>query len=422
MDRGGARRGQSAAPPRPRRPHTPLPCCVPRSRGWCRPACTTTSQPRNADVSAGTCERVGRPRVRIAVEPAEISRHRAHGEAASAESGDRTRPDEAPRAEDCERDPLHDAMLSGKLGPRQRPSEEKLIAMDLERTYDCVVVGSGASGGTLAYGSRSGARRSCSSSGGPSSSPRPRTVTRRTAIGFPQSDYGPSRSLPCVGGPTKFYGAALYRLREVDFQATRLETGESAAWPITYSELEPYYSAAEQVYAVHGASDGDPTEPSRSAPYPYPPIPHQGMVKGLVERLQDNGVAVSACSPGSRLPGGRQVRPLRHVRCVLLPPRRQDGRRDRVHPAGRRDRERDAGDRHGVPSRALLPRRQARHGRLAPARRGRVDRPRGLRGGVRGSARLPRPARGNHGPRRIPTELETTTGASAGTCAATRSR
>ncbi|MGD0525145.1 MAG: GMC family oxidoreductase [Polyangiaceae bacterium] len=170
--------------------------------------------------------------------------------------------------------------------------------MDLERTYDCVVVGSGASGGTLAYGlAKRGAKVLLVERGTfvkpPASHGHPPDT-----IGFPQSDYGPSRSLPCVGGPTKFYGAALYRLREVDFQATRLETGESAAWPITYSELEPYYSAAEQVYAVHGASDGDPTEPFRSAPYPYPPIPHQGMVEGLVRRLQDNGVAVSAVPRG----------------------------------------------------------------------------------------------------------------------------
>src|SRR5580658_5742390 len=163
--------------------------------------------------------------------------------------------------------------------------------------YDCVIVGSGASGGTLAYGL---ARKGCSVllvESGDFVKP-PVGHDGLDKIGFAQSDYGPSRSLPCVGGPTKFYGAALYRLREVDFEATRLETGESAAWPITYSELEPYYSAAEQVYAVHGASAGDPTEPFRSAPYPYPPIPHQGMVEGLVRRLQDNGVAVSAVPRG----------------------------------------------------------------------------------------------------------------------------
>jgi choline dehydrogenase-like flavoprotein len=96
-----------------------------------------------------------------------------------------------------------------------------------------------------------------------------------------------------VGGPTKFYGSALYRLREGDFEETRLETGVSAAWPFTYREMERYYSDAERIYAVHGSSSGDPTEPPRAGPYPYPPIPHQGLVKSLVERVQATGVPVS---------------------------------------------------------------------------------------------------------------------------------
>src|SRR5271170_2379524 len=155
--------------------------------------------------------------------------------------------------------------------------------------YDCVIVGSGASGGTLAYAlAKKGCKVLLVESGDFVKPPAQHDEPNR--IGFAQSEYGPSRSLPCVGGPTKFYGAALYRLREADFEATRLETGESAAWPVSYSELEPYYSDAESIYRVHGSSTGDPTEPPRAKPYPYPPIPHQGMVKSLVERIQATGV------------------------------------------------------------------------------------------------------------------------------------
>src|SRR5580693_6956353 len=137
--------------------------------------------------------------------------------------------------------------------------------MDLATGYDCVVVGSGASGGTLAYGL---AKKGCKVllvESGDFVKPPPGHDPGDPRIGFAQSEYGPSGSLPCVGGPTKFYGSALYRLREVDFERTRLENGESPAWPITYREIEPYYCAAEELYAVHGASAGDPTEPSRSA-------------------------------------------------------------------------------------------------------------------------------------------------------------
>jgi choline dehydrogenase-like flavoprotein len=157
--------------------------------------------------------------------------------------------------------------------------------------YDCVIVGSGASGGTLAYGLARQGRRVLLVESGDFVKP-PAGLESLDRIGFAQSEYGPSRSLPCVGGPTKFYGAALYRLREMDFEATTLETGESAAWPLSYKELEPYYAAAETIYRVHGSSAGDPTEPPRATPYPYPPIPHQGVIKSLVERIEATGVPV----------------------------------------------------------------------------------------------------------------------------------
>ena len=73
-----------------------------------------------------------------------------------------------------------------------------------------------------------------------------------------------------VGGATKLYGAALYRLRAEDFGELHHHDGISPAWPISYDELEPYYTLAEQHYEVHGARGEDPTEPPASAPYPFP--------------------------------------------------------------------------------------------------------------------------------------------------------
>ena len=55
-----------------------------------------------------------------------------------------------------------------------------------------------------------------------------------------------------------------------DFGELRHHDGISPAWPISYDELEPYYTHAEQLYQVHGARGEDPTEPPASAPYPYP--------------------------------------------------------------------------------------------------------------------------------------------------------
>src|SRR5207245_1857099 len=63
-----------------------------------------------------------------------------------------------------------------------------------------------------------------------------------------------------VGGATKMYGAALYRLRREDFGEIRHYDGVSPAWPLAYEEMEPYYTKAEQMYHVHGARGEDPTE------------------------------------------------------------------------------------------------------------------------------------------------------------------
>ncbi|HEX6579459.1 MAG TPA: dehydrogenase, partial [Actinomycetota bacterium] len=51
-----------------------------------------------------------------------------------------------------------------------------------------------------------------------------------------------------VGGATKLYGAALYRLREKDFGELKYPDGISPAWPIGYSDMEQYYTLAEQLY------------------------------------------------------------------------------------------------------------------------------------------------------------------------------
>jgi len=92
-----------------------------------------------------------------------------------------------------------------------------------------------------------------------------------------------------VGGATKFYGAALYRLRAEDFGELRHHAGLSPAWPISYDELEPYYTQAEQLYQVHGARGEDPTEPPASAPYPFPPLSHEPRIQQLADDLAAAG-------------------------------------------------------------------------------------------------------------------------------------
>jgi choline dehydrogenase-like flavoprotein len=92
-----------------------------------------------------------------------------------------------------------------------------------------------------------------------------------------------------VGGATKLYGAALYRLRAEDFGELRHHDGVSPTWPISYDELEPYYTKAEQAYEVHGARGEDPTEPPASAPYPFPALSHEPRIQQLADDLEAAG-------------------------------------------------------------------------------------------------------------------------------------
>jgi choline dehydrogenase-like flavoprotein len=92
-----------------------------------------------------------------------------------------------------------------------------------------------------------------------------------------------------VGGSTKLYGAALYRLREEDFGELRHHDGISPAWPIGYDEMEPYYTLAEELYQVHGERGEDPTEPPASGPYPFPAVSHEPRIQQLSDDLAAAG-------------------------------------------------------------------------------------------------------------------------------------
>ncbi len=92
-----------------------------------------------------------------------------------------------------------------------------------------------------------------------------------------------------VGGATKVYGAALYRLRPADFGQIRYSGGISPAWPVSYDDFEPYYSKAEWLYRVHGAHGLDPTEGRWSRQYPWPPVSNEPRIERLSQALQRGG-------------------------------------------------------------------------------------------------------------------------------------
>ena len=179
-------------------------------------------------------------------------------------------------------------MMQGRV--MYKPSDE----------VDFVIVGSGASGGVLAKELSTNGFRVVVLEQGPylnekdfthdeikifgqnllTNHPKEQPVTFRkttadTAKKQPAVMYG-----RCVGGSSVHFTANYWRLHEIDF----IEHGKTgdipganfADWPITYADLEPYYTKVEWEVGVSGLAEASPFDPPRSKPYPMPPLPVKG--------------------------------------------------------------------------------------------------------------------------------------------------
>ncbi|MEW2630082.1 GMC family oxidoreductase [Streptomyces sp. NPDC048389] len=167
--------------------------------------------------------------------------------------------------------------------------------------YDVIIIGTGAGGGTLAHRLAPSGKRVLVLERG-DCLPRERDNWDSTAV-FVKSKYRapefwldkhgnefPPEVNYYVGGNTKFYGAALFRLRPEDFGEIRHHDGLSPAWPIRYEDLEPYYTQAEHLYLVHGRHGEDPGEGPVSAQYAYPPVEHEPRIQQLSDDLEKQGL------------------------------------------------------------------------------------------------------------------------------------
>jgi len=80
----------------------------------------------------------------------------------------------------------------------------------------------------------------------------------------------------CVGGGTVHMSGFFYRFKPMDFRVRSLFgpiAGSTVAdWPISYADLEPYYTLAEAELGVSGVSVPHPFAEPRSKPYPLPPV------------------------------------------------------------------------------------------------------------------------------------------------------
>ena len=168
--------------------------------------------------------------------------------------------------------------------------------------YDVIIIGTGAGGGTLAWRLASSGRRILLLERG-DYVPREQDNWSTRAVNVEGKyqtkevwrDEGGEPLHPhtnyYVGGNTKFYGAALFRLRREDFGEIRHHGGLSPAWPLAYEDLEPYYTKAEYLYHVHGERSVDPTDPPASTPYPHPPVSHEPRIQQLADDLARLGLS-----------------------------------------------------------------------------------------------------------------------------------
>ncbi|MGI9205494.1 MAG: GMC family oxidoreductase [Woeseiaceae bacterium] len=99
---------------------------------------------------------------------------------------------------------------------------------------------------------------------------------RKEAADEPQGgQFDPAMYAKTVGGSSVIFSAHLWRMRPVDFNERSklgaIEGTNFADWPITYDELEPYYTKVEWDMGVSGAPGH--SDPPRSKPFPMPPLP-----------------------------------------------------------------------------------------------------------------------------------------------------
>jgi choline dehydrogenase-like flavoprotein len=185
--------------------------------------------------------------------------------------------------------------------------------MSLPREYDAIVIGTGAGGGTLALHLAQAGKKILILERG-SFMPQEKLNWDTSAV-FLDNRYHTKESWQdkdgkplhpqqayFVGGQTKVYGAAMFRMRAEDFGVIQHKGGVSPAWPITYADMEPFYTRAEDLFHVHGdlgsapsvpggyVSSFDPTEPFHSGKYPYPAFTNEPRMQSIEDDVRKLGI------------------------------------------------------------------------------------------------------------------------------------
>jgi choline dehydrogenase-like flavoprotein len=199
--------------------------------------------------------------------------------------------------------------------------------MQANNQYDVIIIGTGAGGGSLAHRlARSGKRilllergdflrRERDNWDSEAVFLRGKYRARETWADGDGHPFKPGIQY-YVGGNTKVYGAALYRLRPQDFGELQHFGGVSPAWPLTYEDFEPYYTQAEQLFQVRGQHGEDPTEGPCSAEYPFPAVKHEPRIQQLSDDLAKLGLHPFHAPCGALLDQDEHGEAIHGSRCI----------------------------------------------------------------------------------------------------------
>jgi len=87
-----------------------------------------------------------------------------------------------------------------------------------------------------------------------------------------------------VGGSSNLMSGMFHRMHPDDFRLLskygEIEGANVVDWPISYDEMEPYYTLTEELIGISGKHQKHPFEPPRStSDFPQPPTEENGVVK-----------------------------------------------------------------------------------------------------------------------------------------------